>query len=39
MSTTSSTPTTDPREARLVEAAPKQLLIGGKWRGATGDRT
>ena len=39
MSTTSSTPTTDPREARLVEAAPKQLLINGKWRGATGDRT
>ncbi|MBQ6644897.1 MAG: NAD-dependent succinate-semialdehyde dehydrogenase [Saccharopolyspora sp.] len=40
MSTTSSTPaSTETREARVVEAAPKQLLIGGKWRGASGDRS
>ncbi|MBE9373573.1 NAD-dependent succinate-semialdehyde dehydrogenase [Saccharopolyspora sp. HNM0983] len=28
-----------PRESTVVEAAPKQLLIGGKWRPADGDRT
>ena len=28
-----------PRENAVVEAAPKQLLIGGKWRPATADRT
>ncbi|KAA5834237.1 NAD-dependent succinate-semialdehyde dehydrogenase [Saccharopolyspora hirsuta] len=28
-----------PREATVVEAAPKQLLIGGKWRPATADRS
>ncbi|MGP4016098.1 NAD-dependent succinate-semialdehyde dehydrogenase [Saccharopolyspora sp. 5N708] len=27
-----------PREAAVVDAAPKQLLIGGKWRAADGDR-
>jgi succinate-semialdehyde dehydrogenase/glutarate-semialdehyde dehydrogenase len=27
------------REATVVDAAPKQLLIGGKWRAATDDRT
>ena len=30
---------THPREATVVEAAPKQLLIAGKWRDATGERT
>ncbi|GAB2671073.1 NAD-dependent succinate-semialdehyde dehydrogenase [Saccharopolyspora gloriosae] len=40
MSTTSSSPAgTESEEARVVDAAPKQLLIGGKWRPATGDRT
>ncbi|GAB3290262.1 NAD-dependent succinate-semialdehyde dehydrogenase [Parasphingorhabdus pacifica] len=28
-----------PKEATVVEAAPKQLLIGGKWRPASGDKT
>ncbi|SDY05549.1 succinate-semialdehyde dehydrogenase / glutarate-semialdehyde dehydrogenase [Saccharopolyspora shandongensis] len=28
-----------PREAAVVDAAPKQLLIGGKWRDAEGDRS
>ncbi|RCW46029.1 succinate-semialdehyde dehydrogenase/glutarate-semialdehyde dehydrogenase [Halopolyspora algeriensis] len=28
-----------PRESTVVEAAPKQLLIGGKWRAAEQDRT
>ncbi|GAA0530075.1 NAD-dependent succinate-semialdehyde dehydrogenase [Saccharopolyspora subtropica] len=28
-----------PREATVVDAAPKQLLIGGTWRPATGERT
>jgi succinate-semialdehyde dehydrogenase / glutarate-semialdehyde dehydrogenase len=31
--------TTHPRENTVVEAAPKQLLIGGKWRDATGAAT
>ncbi|MCX2732695.1 NAD-dependent succinate-semialdehyde dehydrogenase [Saccharopolyspora sp. NFXS83] len=40
MSITSSSPAgTESEEARVVDAAPKQLLIGGKWRAATGDRT
>ncbi|MEU6132706.1 NAD-dependent succinate-semialdehyde dehydrogenase [Saccharopolyspora sp. NPDC047091] len=40
MSTPSSSPAgTESREAAVVDAAPKQLLIGGKWRPATGDRT
>ncbi|WP_243787772.1 NAD-dependent succinate-semialdehyde dehydrogenase [Saccharopolyspora gloriosae] len=40
MSTTSSSPAgTESEEARVVDAAPKQLLIGGKWRTATGERT
>ena len=40
MSTSSSSPAgTESREAAVVDAAPKQLLIGGKWRAATGDRT
>lgn len=29
----------NPRESTVVEAAPKQLLIGGKWRPASEDRT
>ena len=28
-----------PKESSVIDAAPKQLLIGGKWRAATGDRT
>src|SRR5947208_1274036 len=28
-----------PKETSVIDAAPKQLLIGGKWRAATGDRT
>ncbi|GAA2352416.1 NAD-dependent succinate-semialdehyde dehydrogenase [Saccharopolyspora halophila] len=31
--------TTHPRENAVVEMAPKQLLIGGSWRDATGART
>ncbi|WP_433873539.1 NAD-dependent succinate-semialdehyde dehydrogenase [Saccharopolyspora sp. CA-218241] len=36
-----STPTTEqhPREAAVVDDAPKQLLIGGKWRAASQDAT
>ncbi|MFR9731587.1 NAD-dependent succinate-semialdehyde dehydrogenase [Saccharopolyspora sp. MS10] len=40
MSTTSSSPAgTESPEVRVVDAAPKQLLIGGKWRAASGERT
>jgi succinate-semialdehyde dehydrogenase / glutarate-semialdehyde dehydrogenase len=38
MSRTSTAPQ-HPNETSVVDAAPKQLLIGGKWRAATGDRT
>jgi succinate-semialdehyde dehydrogenase/glutarate-semialdehyde dehydrogenase len=30
---------THPRESPVIEAVPKQLLIGGAWRDATGGRT
>lgn len=29
----------NPKETTVVEAAPKQLFIGGKWRAATGENT
>lgn len=35
----SSSPDARPEERKVVEAVPKQLLIGGEWRDATGGRT
>ena len=31
--------TSHPRESAVLQAVPTQLLIGGKWRPATGERT
>ncbi|GAA4832945.1 NAD-dependent succinate-semialdehyde dehydrogenase [Saccharopolyspora rosea] len=39
MTATSTATEQHPRESAVVDAAPKQLLIGGKWRPASGERT